>query len=62
MCHSESPYPEVRAAVSSVDDPLMPVNTFRMWFLGILFVLLTSGLNQVLGLRCMLLSQLGYNI
>jgi hypothetical protein len=27
---SESPYPEVRAAVSSVDDPAMPVNTFRM--------------------------------
>lgn len=47
----ESPYPEVRAAVSSVDDPLMPVNTFRMWFLGILFVLLTSGLNQVFAMR-----------
>lgn len=28
---SESPYPEVRAAVSSVDDPSMPVNTFRMY-------------------------------
>jgi hypothetical protein len=27
---SESPYPEVRAAVASIDDPLMPVNTFRM--------------------------------
>ena len=27
---SESPYPEVRAAVASVDDPTMPVNTFRM--------------------------------
>jgi len=27
---SESPYPEVRAAVASVDDPSMPVNTFRM--------------------------------
>lgn len=61
-CHSESPYPEVRAAVSSVDDPLMPVNTFRMWFLGVLFVLLTSGLNQVFAMRCMLLSQLAYNI
>ena len=61
-CHSESPYPEVRAAVSSVDDPLMPVNTFRMWFLGILFVLITSGLNQVFAMRCMLLSQHAYNI
>jgi hypothetical protein len=27
---SESPYPEVRAAVATVDDPFMPVNTFRM--------------------------------
>lgn len=26
----ESPYPEVRAAVSNVDDPSIPVNTFRM--------------------------------
>ena len=51
--HRESPYPEVRASVSSVDDPFMPVNTFRMWFLGILFALLTSGVNQVLSMRCM---------
>jgi len=47
----ESPYPEVRAAVSSVDDPLMPVNTFRMWFLGIFFVLLISGFNQIFAMR-----------
>jgi hypothetical protein len=54
--HSESPYPEVRASVSSVDDPLMPVNTFRMWFLGILFTLLTSGFNQIFSMRCKSLS------
>ena len=54
--HSESPYPEVRATVSSVDDPLMPVNTFRMWFLGIFFSLLTSGFNQVISMRCVSLS------
>jgi hypothetical protein len=48
----ESPYPEVRAAVASVDDPSMPVNTFRTWFLGILFTLLVSGLNQVFAFRC----------
>ncbi|KAF9015044.1 OPT oligopeptide transporter protein-domain-containing protein [Cyathus striatus] len=47
----ESPYPEVRAAVSSIDDPLMPVNTFRMWFLGLLFSILVCGLNQVFALR-----------
>ncbi|TFK41282.1 OPT oligopeptide transporter [Crucibulum laeve] len=47
----ESPYPEVRAAVSSVDDPFMPVNTFRMWFLGLIFTILVSGLNQVFSMR-----------
>lgn len=26
----DSPYPEVRAAVSNVDDPSMPVGTFRV--------------------------------
>lgn len=30
---SECPYPEVRAAVSSTDDPSIPVNTFRMYVL-----------------------------
>ncbi|KAF7306551.1 OPT oligopeptide transporter [Mycena indigotica] len=47
----ESPYPEVRAAVSSVDDPSMPVNTFRMWFLGILLTILLAGVNQVFAFR-----------
>jgi OPT family small oligopeptide transporter len=47
----ESPYPEVRAAVASVDDPAMPVNTFRMWFLGVFFTLLVAGMNQVFSFR-----------
>jgi OPT family small oligopeptide transporter len=47
----ESPYPEVRAAVSSVDDPLMPVNTFRMWLLGCLYAIVISGLNQLFAMR-----------
>ncbi|KAF8641045.1 hypothetical protein AX17_000689 [Amanita inopinata Kibby_2008] len=47
----ESPYPEVRAAVASIDDPSMPVNTFRMWLLGIIFSILVSGMNQVFLLR-----------
>ncbi|KAJ7102653.1 OPT oligopeptide transporter protein-domain-containing protein [Mycena crocata] len=47
----ESPYPEVRAAVSSVDDPLMPINTFRMWFLGITLTILLAGINQVFEYR-----------
>ncbi|KAJ7098330.1 OPT oligopeptide transporter [Mycena epipterygia] len=51
MALSESPYPEVRMAVSKVDDPLMPVNTFRMWFLGLLFTVLLAGINQVFEYR-----------
>ncbi|KAJ7896012.1 glutathione transporter [Mycena olivaceomarginata] len=47
----ESQYPEVRMAVSAVDDPLMPVNTFRMWFLGLFFTILLAGLNQVFEYR-----------
>jgi len=32
----DSPYPEVRASVSNVDDPEMPALTLRMWFVGLL--------------------------
>ena len=33
----DSPYPEVRASVSNIDDPEMPCLTFRAWFLGLIF-------------------------
>lgn len=33
-----SPFPAVRAVVPETDDPEMPVNTFRAWFLGIVSV------------------------
>ncbi|EIN13377.1 OPT oligopeptide transporter [Punctularia strigosozonata HHB-11173 SS5] len=49
--NDESPYAEVRAAVSNIDDPSMPVSTFRMWVLGIFYTILISGLNQFFGLR-----------
>lgn len=52
MQSSESPYAEVRAAVSNTDDPNMPVNTFRMWFIGIVFTILVSGINQLFSMRC----------
>jgi OPT family small oligopeptide transporter len=42
----DSPYPEVRAAVSNFDDPEMPVNTFRMWLLGIIWCIILAGVNQ----------------
>ncbi|KAG2117614.1 OPT oligopeptide transporter [Suillus clintonianus] len=47
----ESPYPEVRAAVSSIDDPTMHVNTFRMWVLGIFYTILILALNQFFSMR-----------
>jgi OPT family small oligopeptide transporter len=47
----DSPYAEVRAAVPSIDDPSMPVNTFRTWFLGILYAFIISSLNQLFWLR-----------
>ncbi|OCB84030.1 OPT oligopeptide transporter [Sanghuangporus baumii] len=46
-----SPYAEVRAAVPNTDDPSMPVNTFRMWFIGILFTIIISGVNQFFSMR-----------
>ncbi|KAI3626636.1 hypothetical protein GLX27_001710 [Malassezia furfur] len=51
LIEEDSPYVEVRAAVSNVDDPSMPVNTFRAWFLGTIAVIVVPGLNQFLYLR-----------
>jgi len=31
----DSPYPEVRASVSNIDDQDMPTMTIRMWFIGL---------------------------
>jgi hypothetical protein len=31
---------------------MMPVNTFRMWIVGLLFTVLISALNQVFNMRC----------
>ncbi|KAE8259684.1 hypothetical protein A4X13_0g853 [Tilletia indica] len=47
----DSPYPEVRASVSNVDDPDMPVNTIRMWFLSFIFMTVAGGANQLFSLR-----------
>ncbi|KAK0547256.1 hypothetical protein OC846_003273 [Tilletia horrida] len=49
--YEDSIYPEVRATVSNVDDPTMPVNTFRTWLMGILFTILLSSLNQFFSYR-----------
>ena len=41
----DSPYPEVRASVSNIDDVDMPCLTFRSWFLGLFFTLVVSAVN-----------------
>jgi hypothetical protein len=52
-----SPYPEVRANVPNTDDHELPVNTVRMWFLGVSFTMvrptvasLTLGVKLTRGL------------
>lgn len=47
----DSPYPEVRASVSNIDDPEMPCLTFRAWVLGLFFVVVCGSLNMFFQLR-----------
>lgn len=42
-----SPYAEVRSSVSNTDDPSLPVETFRAYFLGFLFGGIFGAANQV---------------
>lgn len=51
LFEDDSPYPEVRASVSNVDDPHMPYNTFRLWLLGLIVIIVVPGLNQLLNMR-----------
>jgi len=47
----DSPFPEVRASVSNIDDPDMPCLTFRAWFLGLGFCAILSLANLYFSLR-----------
>ncbi|KAK8926769.1 Sexual differentiation process protein isp4 [Metarhizium anisopliae] len=47
----DSPYPEVRASVPPTDDPDMPVNTIRAWFLGVVLCTVIAACNVLLSLR-----------
>ncbi|PWY99371.1 OPT-domain-containing protein [Testicularia cyperi] len=47
----DSPYPEVRASVSNIDDTEMPVNTLRTWFISFLLTIIASGANMFFSLR-----------
>ena len=47
----DSPYAEVRASVSNIDDPEMPTLTFRVWFLGLTLVCISASLNTFFSFR-----------
>lgn len=43
----DSPYPEVRAAVPSTDDPTLPQNTIRAWVSGLILTTVGCGMNML---------------
>ncbi|CAE7182909.1 unnamed protein product [Rhizoctonia solani] len=47
----DSPYVEVRAVVSSEDDPSIPCSTIRAWTIGLLFACAGALINQLFSLR-----------
>lgn len=47
----DSPYPEVRASVSNIDDPDMPVCTIRAFFLAFILSTVAGGVNMLLNMR-----------
>ncbi|KAG0345341.1 hypothetical protein BG005_001332 [Podila minutissima] len=56
-----SPIEEVRVTVANTDDPSMPCNTFRMWFLGLMFTAIISFVNQFFYMRQTQIS-IGYSV
>ena len=51
MLQDESPYVEVRCAVTNTDDPMMTWSTFRAWVIGVICAALIAGVNQLFYLR-----------
>ncbi|TFY51053.1 hypothetical protein EVG20_g11190 [Dentipellis fragilis] len=47
----DSPFPEVRASVSNIDDPEMPAMTLRMWVVGLLLCMTGSAMNVFFNFR-----------
>ncbi|KAK9475999.1 OPT oligopeptide transporter protein-domain-containing protein [Lipomyces japonicus] len=41
-----SPYPEVRSIVDATDDPTIPVETLRVYFLGLIYIIVVCGVDQ----------------
>jgi len=49
----DSPFPEVRASVSNIDDPDMPAMTIRMWFVGLVLCMTSRlDLESLTSLQC----------
>jgi len=44
----DSPFPEVRASVSNIDDPDMPALTMRMWFVGLFLCMISRYVTKSL--------------
>ncbi|KAF9575926.1 hypothetical protein EC968_000887 [Mortierella alpina] len=57
----DSPIEEVRVTVTNTDDPSLPYNTFRMWFLGLAFTAIISFVNEFFYLRQTTVS-IGYSV
>ncbi|KIJ66008.1 hypothetical protein HYDPIDRAFT_110132 [Hydnomerulius pinastri MD-312] len=47
----DSPFPEVRASVSNIDDPEMPVTTLRMWVIGLILCMVGGSMNVFFNFR-----------
>lgn len=47
----DSPFPEVRASVSNIDDPEMPAMTLRMWLIGLVLCMTASAMNLFFNFR-----------
>lgn len=47
----DSPFPEVRASVSNIDDPDMPALTIRMWVVGLLLCVVSGCFNVFFNFR-----------
>lgn len=46
IIHFHSPYPDVRGVTDPVDDPAIPAETTRAYILGMILVILGTGVNQ----------------
>ncbi|TFK50777.1 OPT superfamily oligopeptide transporter [Heliocybe sulcata] len=47
----DSPFPEVRASVSNIDDPDMPAMTIRMWIVGLALCMIGGAMNVFFNFR-----------